>query len=142
MTTTEQTSATGITLARANAAIDAAITKADELGLALNVAILDAGGHLIASARMDGALLAAVETSHVKARTSILFGQATKDLVAAVQPGAPLYAIEASTRDPLAFIPGGIPVTGADGRVIGGVGVGGASPDEDHEVAGVALAAL
>jgi uncharacterized protein GlcG (DUF336 family) len=142
MTTTDQKSATAITLARANAAIEAAIAKANELGLALNVAVLDAGGHLIASARMDGALLAAVETSHVKARTSVLFGQATKDLVLAVQPGAPLYAIEASTRDPLAFIPGGIPVTGPDGQVIGAIGVGGASPDEDHEVAGVALAAL
>ncbi|MGN9778193.1 heme-binding protein [Micromonospora sp. H33] len=55
----------------------------------------------------------------------MLFAQPAKDLASAVQPGAPMFSIEAATRDPLAFVPGGIPVTDADGRVIGAIGAGG-----------------
>jgi uncharacterized protein GlcG (DUF336 family) len=60
----------------------------------MNVVALDAGAHGVAAARMDGAALAAIETSAVKARTAVLFAQPTRDLAAAVQPDAPLFTIE------------------------------------------------
>jgi uncharacterized protein GlcG (DUF336 family) len=63
-------------------------------------------------------------------------------LAAAVQPGGPLFSIEAATRAPLAFVPGDFPVTDQQGRVIGAVGAGGGTPDQDHEVAAAARAAL
>jgi uncharacterized protein GlcG (DUF336 family) len=56
--------------------------------------------------------------------------------------GAPLFTIEAGTRDPLAFVPGGVPIRDEAGRVIGSIGAGGGSPDQDHEVAAAALGAL
>ncbi|MCZ9339698.1 heme-binding protein, partial [Streptomyces sp. TRM76130] len=59
---------------------------------------------------MDGAALAAVETSRIKARTAVLFARAVRGLAPDVQPGAPLFGIEAGTRDPLAFVAGGVPV--------------------------------
>jgi uncharacterized protein GlcG (DUF336 family) len=130
-----------ITLEAAERAIEAGKKKSAELGIPFTISVLDAGAHLIAAARLDGAALAAVETSQTKARTSVLFMQATKDLVPAVQPGAPLFGIEASTRDPLAFVPGGVPVF-EDGVLVGAVGAGGGSPDQDHEVAAAAVAAL
>ncbi|MFQ6146801.1 GlcG/HbpS family heme-binding protein [Streptomyces seoulensis] len=130
-----------ITLAAAEKAIEAGKRKGAELGVAFTISVVDAGAHLIAAARVDGAALAAVETSQTKARTSVLFAQATKDLVPAVQPGAPLFGVEAGTRDPLAFVPGGIPVV-VGGTLVGAVGVGGGTPDQDHEVAAAALAAL
>ena len=44
------------------------------------IAVVDAGGHLIALERMDGALLAGLESAQVKARTSLFFGAATRFL--------------------------------------------------------------
>ena len=137
-----QFSPTFIALAKAEQAIAAAKAKGDEFGLPFTISILDAGAHVIALSRQDGAALAAIETSQSKARTSVLFGQATKELAAVVQPGAPLFGIESATRDPLAFVAGGVPVRDAKGVVIGAIGVGGGSPDQDHEVAEAARAAL
>jgi uncharacterized protein GlcG (DUF336 family) len=130
-----------ITLAAAEKAIENGKQKGAELGVGFTITVVDAGAHLVAVAKMDGAALAAVETSHTKARTSVLFAQATKDLVPAVQPGAPLFGIEAGTRDPLAFVPGGIPIF-ENGTLVGAIGAGGGTPDQDHEVAAAAIAAL
>lgn len=142
MSSITQISITTVSLADAQRAVEAGKAKAAELGVAMNIAVLDAGTHLVASARMDGAALAAIETSQTKARTAVLFAQPTKNLAAAVQPGAPLFTIEAATRDPLAFVPGGVPIRDGEGRVIGAIGAGGGAPDQDHEVAEAALAAL
>jgi uncharacterized protein GlcG (DUF336 family) len=131
-----------ITLARAAKAIEAGKVEGAELGIAFTISIVDAGAHLITVSRMDGAALASVEVSQAKARTSVLFAQPTKSLVAAVQPGAPMFGIEAGTRDPLAFIAGGIPVLDANGQLIGAIGVGGGFPDQDHQVAEAVLSAL
>jgi uncharacterized protein GlcG (DUF336 family) len=131
-----------ITLARAAKAIEAGHLEGAELGIAFTIAIVDAGAHLVAASRMDGAALASVELSQAKARTSVLFAQPTKGLAAAVQPGAPMFGIAAGTPEPLAFVGGGIPVLDPNGRVIGAVGVGGGFPDHDHQVAEAVLAAL
>ncbi|CAL9377252.1 GlcG/HbpS family heme-binding protein [Streptomyces sp. enrichment culture] len=130
-----------ITLSAAERAVQAGKDKAAELGVPFTVTVVDAGAHLIAAARMDGAALAAVETSRSKARTAVLFARATRDLAPEVQPGAPLFGIEAGTRDPLAFVAGGVPVV-RGGVVVGAIGVGGGTPDEDHEVAAAALTVL
>jgi uncharacterized protein GlcG (DUF336 family) len=140
--TIRQISPTTLGLGAAEQAIAAGRARADELGVAMNIVALDAGAHGVAAARMDGAALAAIETSAVKARTPVLFAQPTRDLAATVQPGAALFTIEGATRDPLAFVPGGVPVTDAEGRVIGAIGAGGGTPDQDDEVASAAVAAI
>jgi uncharacterized protein GlcG (DUF336 family) len=140
--TTLQISPITLGLEAAERAIAAGEARAEELGVPMNVVVLDGGAHAVASARMDGAALAAIETSAIKARTAVLFAQPTRDLADAVQPGGPLYTIEAATREPLAFVAGAVPVTDADGRVIGAIGAGGGTPTEDHEVASAATAAL
>ena len=124
-----------ITLDGADQAIEAGRVKAAQLGIAFTIAIVDAGAHLVALSRQDGAALASVESSQAKARTSVLFGAPTKDLAGAVQPGAPMFGIESGFRDTLAFVGGGVPVTDSAGRLIGAIGVGGGYPDQDNEIA-------
>jgi uncharacterized protein GlcG (DUF336 family) len=131
-----------ITLAGAEKAIEAGKSKAAQLGIAFTITIVDAGVHLVAVSRMDGAALASVESSQAKARTSVFFASATRDLAPAVQPGAPMFGIETGFRDPVAFVGGGVPVTDVEGRVIGAIGVGGGYPDQDHEVAEAVKSAL
>lgn len=122
-----------ITLAGAAKAIEAGQAKAAQLGIAFT--IVDAGAHLVAVSRQDGAALASVESCQAKARTSVLFGAPTKDLAGAVQPGAPMFGIESGFRDSVAFVGGGVPVTDSEGRLIGAIGVGGGYPDQDNEIA-------
>ena len=124
-----------ITLAGADKAIAAGRAKAARLGIAFTIAIVDAGAHLVAFSKQDGAALASVESSQAKARTAVLFGAPTADLAGAVQPGAPMFGIESGFRDTVAFVGGGVPVTDSEGRLIGAVGVGGGSPDQDNEIA-------
>jgi uncharacterized protein GlcG (DUF336 family) len=124
-----------ITLAGAEKAIEAGRAKAAQLGIAFTIVILDAGAHLVALSRQDGAALASLESCQAKARTSVLFGAPTKDLAGAVQPGAPMFGIESGFRDGVASVSGGVPVTDSEGRLIGAVGVGGGYPDQDHEIA-------
>jgi uncharacterized protein GlcG (DUF336 family) len=96
---------------------------------------LDASGHLVTLSRMDGAALAAEGSSLAKARASVLFKQSTRALAPAVQPGAPMFGIESSFRDPVTFVPGGIPVTNENGALIGAIGVADSTPDDDDQVA-------
>jgi uncharacterized protein GlcG (DUF336 family) len=131
-----------ITLSNAAKAIEAGKNKAAQLGIAFTITVVDAGGHPVALSRMDGAALGSVEASQAKARTSVMFAAPTRDLAGAVQPGAPMYGIESGFRDPLAFVPGGVPVTDADGILIGAIGVGGGYPNNDDEVAEAVRTAL
>src|SRR5256885_3936295 len=95
---------TMIMLNNATKAIEAGKDKAAQLGIAFTITIVDAGGHLVALCRMDGAALGSVEASQSKARTSVMFATPTRDLAGAVQPGAPMFGIDSGFRDPLAFV--------------------------------------
>jgi uncharacterized protein GlcG (DUF336 family) len=131
-----------ITLSSAAKAIDAGKDKAAQLGIAFTITVVDAGGHLVALSRMDGAALGSVEASQAKARTSVMFAAPTRDLAGAVQPGAAMFGLATGFRDPVAFVAGGVPVTDPDGILIGAVGVGGGYPDNDDEVAEAVRTAL
>jgi uncharacterized protein GlcG (DUF336 family) len=120
----------------------AATKNSEEIGIPYAVTIVDGGGNVVHVGRMDGAASASIDTSLAKARTSVYFGAATADLAGAVQPGAPMYPIATSTVLPLAFVAGAVPVTDSAGVVIGAVGAGGGSPQQDHEVASSAVNAL
>jgi uncharacterized protein GlcG (DUF336 family) len=131
-----------ITLSSADKAIEAGKAKAAHLGIAFTIAVVDGAANLVAVSRMDGAALASVESSQAKARTSVYFGQSTRNLAPAVQPGAPMFGIESGFRDPLLFVGGGVPVIDADGRLAGAIGVGGGSPDDDNAIAEAVKSAL
>jgi len=129
-----------ITLSAATKVVDAAAAKAREIGQPMNVAVVDDGGHLVAFARMDGAIKASVDISIRKARTSILMNAPTSALMPLAQPGAELYGLEQLSGGMVVF-GGGIPLTEGD-VVIGAIGVSAGSAEQDVSVAEAGVAAL
>jgi uncharacterized protein GlcG (DUF336 family) len=129
-------------LEQAHIATKAAIEKVQEIGIPYTLTVVDGSGSLVHLTRIDGAAMASIETSIAKARTAVYFGAATADLAGAVADGSPLATIQTSTSLPLAFVAGGIPIVDAAGVVIGAFGAGGGSPQQDHDVAAAAVAAL
>jgi uncharacterized protein GlcG (DUF336 family) len=106
----------------------------------MNIAVVDAGAHLLAFVRMDGAILASIDISVGKAATAVLMNMPTSELYDLAQPGAPLYGIE-STNGNLVVFGGGIPLVRGD-EVVGAVGVSGGSVEQDVDVASAARGAL
>src|SRR5919107_987180 len=123
-----------ITLKEAEAAILAAQQKAQELGVKMNIAVVDAGANLTAFARMDGAWLGSLDISISKAKTARFFDMNTGEIGKLSQPGGPLFNIEHSNNGLITF-PGGVPIKAADGTVIGAIGVSGDTVENDHTVA-------
>ena len=122
-----------IGLDQANAALEAAIKKAEEIGTTMDIAIVDVGGNLKAFARMDGAWLGSIDIAQKKARTARWFDMNTGDIGQLSQPGGPLFNIEHSNGGLITF-PGGVPIKDGD-IVIGAIGVSGSTVENDHTVA-------
>ncbi|RNI31417.1 GlcG/HbpS family heme-binding protein [Rufibacter latericius] len=131
----------GITLEQADRAIKAAIAEAQGLNLKMNIAVVDAGANLMAFSRMEGAWLGSIDIAIRKARTARFFDMSTGDLGQASQPGGPLYNIEHSNGGLITF-PGGIPIQGSNGEIIGAIGVSGSTVENDHRVAEAGLKAI
>lgn len=123
-----------LTLELADAIVDAAVAKSNELGVKMNIAVVDEGLNLKAFRRMDGAWLGSVDIAIKKARTARSFDMETGELGKLSQPGGPLFNIEHS-NDGLITFPGGVPLTLADGTIVGAIGVSGSTIEDDHEVA-------
>jgi uncharacterized protein GlcG (DUF336 family) len=131
----------GITLQQAQAAIQAAHTKALDLGVKMNIAVVDAGANLTAFIRMDDAWLGSLDISIKKAKTARFFDMPTGAIGGLSQPGGPLYNIEHSNGGLITF-PGGVPIKDADGHVIGAIGVSGSTVEDDHAVAEAGMKAI
>jgi uncharacterized protein GlcG (DUF336 family) len=86
-------------LSDARRIIAAAESKAEELGIPYNIAVVDAGGNLIAHARMDGAWLGSIDIAIHKAWTARAFDMATEDLAAMAQSGKPLFGINSTNHE-------------------------------------------
>ena len=123
-----------ITMQQARAAVDGARKKSEELGVKMNIAIVDAGTNLKAFARMDGAWRGSIDIAIKKARTARMFDMNTGEIGKLSQPGGPLYNIEHSNGGLITF-PGGVPIKNGAGEVIGAIGVSGDSVENDHAVA-------
>ena len=127
-----------ITLQQARAVIDAGLEKADEIGVPMNIAVLDGGGNLSAFVRQDGAWLGAIAIAQDKAFTARAFDSPTADLYEMAQPGGSLFGIGSTNRGTVVTFAGGIPITSGD-EIVGAVGVSGGTVDQDQSVAEAAL---
>ncbi|MDY8137926.1 heme-binding protein [Aquimarina sp. 2201CG5-10] len=123
-----------ITLEQAEKVIAVAKEKSIELGVKMNISVVDTGANLLAFARMDSALLGAMDIAIKKAKTASLFQKNTGVLGGLSQPGGPLYNIEHSNGGLITF-PGGIPIKNKEGKIIGAIGVSGSTVENDHAVA-------
>ena len=133
--------AAGLTLKAATTLMKAAKAAARERSVAISVAVVDQGGQLVAFERMDGADLVTITLAQDKAWTALVNRMPTRDLAPLVQPGAEFYGYESIGRGRTIVLAGGMPVE-RDGILVGGVGVSGASVDQDQEIVDAALAAL
>jgi uncharacterized protein GlcG (DUF336 family) len=132
---------TVVTLEEAQRIISAAEHKAQEMGLPMNIAVMDAGRNLVAFHRMDGAWVASIDIAIDKAFTSAGRGLTTRKIGEMAQPGQPLFGINTTNGGRIVIFAGGIPLT-RDGEVVGAIGVSGGTVDEDHEVAEAGVAAF
>ena len=123
-----------LTLAGAQRLVAAAQTKARELGVPSNIAVVDAGGNLLTHVRMDGAWIGSIDISINKAFTSRAFDISTRDLATHSQSGGQFFGIHASNGGRVMIFAGGVPLKRA-GKVVGAVGVSGGSGEQDHAVA-------
>ncbi|QDA62090.1 GlcG/HbpS family heme-binding protein [Hymenobacter jejuensis] len=131
----------GITLEQAQTAIQAAHQKALDMGVKMNIAVVDAGANLTAFVRMDDAWLGSVDIAIRKAKTARFFDMPTGDLGKASQPGGSLYNIEHSNGGLITF-PGGLPIKDSTGRIVGAIGVSGSTVEDDYAVAQAGVEAI
>jgi uncharacterized protein GlcG (DUF336 family) len=119
-------------------ALGAAVAKAQEIGVPMGISIVDAGGNLLAFIKMDGAFVHTDHTSFSKAYTAASIRKPSN------MSGIPANIageIASTTRGKFTTLPGGYPLL-KDGRVVGGVGVGGGKGEQDEAVAKAAVEAL
>jgi len=130
-----------ITLKQAQAVVDAAIKKSQEIGTKMDIAVIDSGINLTAFAREDGAWLGSIDIAIKKAKTARFFNMDTGTIGSLSQPGGALYNIEHSNGGLISF-PGGVCIKNAEGKIIGAIGVSGSSVEDDHAVASAGAAAI
>ena len=127
-----------LTLKTAKAMAEAADKKATELGVKVHIAIVDDGGNLKYYLRQDGAPLVAEKISQMKAFTAVAMEKSTAEvgeISKAETPGIELVPN-------LIKFGGGIPIKNSKGQILGGIGVSGASKEDDAACAQAGLDAV
>ncbi len=118
---------TPISMDRAQALIKAAVDEATKRGWAMNVAVVDPNGDLIAFGRMDGAQLASISISQHKARVAARYRRPSRAFEDAVQHGVAYI----TTLDDVIASRGGIPLV-EGGKIIGAIGCSGGTGSQDE----------
>lgn len=126
-----------VSLEEAKAILDAAEVRAHADQWTVAIAIVDAGGHLVAFRKIDGTQIGSVQFAIDKAKSSVLFKRSTKVFQDAVQAG----------NNHMLGLTGGVPFEGGipiivDGEVVGGIGVSGVTAQQDGVIAEAGLEAL
>ena len=130
-----------LTLAQANALIDAALAQGAQLGLKpLTVAVLDAGGHLIACQRQDGASNMRVKLAAGKASGALALGVSSRRIgdMALERPHF-IAAVDSMAESGMVPAAGGVIITDAAGTILGAIGVTGDTSDNDEACALAAI---
>jgi uncharacterized protein GlcG (DUF336 family) len=131
-----------LSLNEARRMIRAAEDEAARQGYAVNIAVLDSGGHVIAHVRMDGAWLAGVDQAINKAYTACAFGIATRDLAGAVCAGEGCECASGlGSGKRIVLGAGGLPIR-CDGRIVGTIGVSGSTEYGNEAIAEAGARAL
>lgn len=135
-----------ISLDQANAVIAAAFEKGCELALKpLSVAVMDAGGHLLAFQRQDGASTLRPQIAAAKAGGALALGISSRK-IADMAVERPSFVASLGPIAPHGIVPaaGGVLIVDNDGQPIGAVGITGDTSDNDETcaLAGIAAAGL
>lgn len=130
---------TSLSLALAMQALQAALDKAVSAKVNVSIAVVDAAGHLLHMAHMDGAPLLSRDIALNKARTAVSFGLATHAWQERLERCSPAVRQGLPMQPGMALFGGGEPFRHA-GQTIGAIGISGASEAVDGECASAALA--
>ena len=130
-----------ITWEAAHRALAGAVNCAQELGVRINAAVVDSGGNLAGFLRMPGASLHSIGIAQDKAFTAAAFGLPTGKWDEVLPKEANMLRDGLQQRPRMVMFGGGLPIA-VDGELCGGIGVSGASEDEDEACARAGLAAL
>jgi uncharacterized protein GlcG (DUF336 family) len=126
-----------LSLQQAEGIVDAGLDRARELGLKpLTIAVLDAGGHLVAFKRQDRSGILRPDIAQGKAWGALGMGLGGRGLAQRAEMAPAFFTSLASVSDGRVVpVPGGVLIRGADGDIVGAVGISGDHPDNDEACA-------
>ena len=123
-----------ITYNEATKALNASMQKANALNIPVSIAVVDAGGHLVAFARLDS-VFGVIEFAIKKARTAVMFG-VDSDIMGTIVSGADIHGYGMlNSNDGLLTIAGGVVIKDKNENIIGAIASSGGSPEQDKEIA-------
>lgn len=125
-----------LTYAGAAIALEAAVARSREINAPECIAVVDAGGNLLAYGRVEGAAVLALKPSIAKAETAAALGLATGPI-----PFEFGVNLATASEGGITNLGGGLPIT-VDGVVLGAIGVGSGTTEQDVDVAEAGRAAL
>ena len=136
----------GVTLQQASTIVDAALKKGRETNCALlTVAVLDAGGHLVAFKREDKSGILRFDIAFGKAWGALGMGFGSRTLFERAEK-TPMFftTLAAASGGRVVTNPGGVLIKNADGNTIGATGISGDTSDKDEAcaIAGIEAAGL
>jgi uncharacterized protein GlcG (DUF336 family) len=134
-------------VSRRHLSLDLALTllarvreEADARDLSLSAAVVDAAGHVLASQRMDGAALGAMQLAVGKAFTAASWATPSGEFSRSTEPGGDDWGW--NTTDPrIVVYAGGVPLL-VEGELVGAIGASGGTAAEDEECVAAAAAGL
>ncbi len=131
-----------LTLEGALAVLAAAERRAHEIGVPMDIAVVDDGGHLLAFVRMDGAKISSVEIAINKAHSAAIRRQPSGPYLEGDQPSLLVsLGLAIGSRARQTPLRGGLPLL-VDGQCVGAIGVSNGSEPQDLDVARAGVAAL
>lgn len=134
-------SSTKLTLEGAKAMLLASERKARQIGVPMDIAIVDEGGNLLAFERMDGAKITGIDIAINKAFTAAASRRGTHEYAEVASPGKPAFGIHVSNQCRFVIFGGGLPIL-VKGEVIAGIGCSSGTAEQDRLVAQAGIDAL
>ena len=133
-------------LATAKKMVAAAESAAAAMNQHIAICVMDTNGDVVAAERMDGANHTPVATAEGKARAAIIFGMPTGQIADAISSKKPVTANLSSlpngTGGEVTMVfRGGLPVM-KDGKLVGGIGVGGSASEQDEKFSQAGIDAI
>ena len=131
-----------MTLEIAERAARGALAQAAAMNIGMTASVVDEAGRLVVTLRGDRTGFFSTDTSRAKAVAAAAFKRSTRELVE-LQKTNPVFwaALPAVSRGDALPSTGAVPIV-VGGRVIGAIGCGGGTPDQDHECAAAGAAAV
>lgn len=131
-----------LTLQGARAVLQAAERRAQEIGVPMNIAVVDDGGHLVAFERMDGAKLSSIEIALNKAHCAAIRRQPTGPYLEGNGPSLMVsLSLAIGSRARQTPLRGGLPLL-VDGQCVGAIGISNGTEEQDVDVARAGASAL